>query len=128
MTTLNAADEEAELIQSRSVLEAIIGAPVLHFAPPGGRWSGRTRGALKRAGYVAVSSSRYGFNHAARETFAYSRLPVVRATPLHTFEAMVRADRNRLWTGYVRAAILGAARRVLGESVYGHARELGKGH
>jgi peptidoglycan/xylan/chitin deacetylase (PgdA/CDA1 family) len=128
MTTLDAAAEETELVRSRATLEAIIGEPVVHFAPPGGRWSDRTHRALERAGYVAVSSSRYGFNRADRATFAYCRLPVVRATSLPTFDAMVRTDRNRLWAGYARAGVLGAARRILGESVYGHARDLGRGH
>lgn len=126
MTTLGAADEELELVQSRARLEQLIGAPVLHFAPPGGRWSARTRDALRRAGYVAVSTSQYGFNasHAAR--FAYRRLPVMAATSMNTFEAMVDARRRRLWAGYARATVLGAARSVLGESNYGRARNLGK--
>jgi len=41
---------------------------------------------------------------------------------MHTFDAMVQADRNRLWPGYARAGVLGTARLILGESVYGHAR------
>ena len=126
MTTLSARDEEGELVQSRATLEHVIGHPVLHFAPPGGRWSGRTREALKRAGYVAVSTSRYGFNPSNSAKFAYCRLPVTRATSLSTFDAMVTATRHRLWKGYARAAVVGAARHVLGETSYGRARSLGK--
>jgi peptidoglycan/xylan/chitin deacetylase (PgdA/CDA1 family) len=122
MTSLNATEEETELVRSRELLEGLIGEPVLHFAPPGGRWSRRTRRALKSAGYVAVSSSRYGFNRSDKASFAYCRLPVVRATSLYTFDAMVRGDRNRLWPGYARAGVLGTARLVLGESAYGYAR------
>jgi peptidoglycan/xylan/chitin deacetylase (PgdA/CDA1 family) len=124
MTTLDAPTEENELVRSRELLEGLIGAPVVHFAPPGGRWSRRTRQALHRAGYVAVSSSRYGLNRADRASFSYSRLPVVRATSLPTFDAMVQADRTKLLPGYVRAGALGAARRFLGESVYAHARSV----
>ena len=127
MTTLDAVTEEAELVQSRELLEGIIGGPVDHFAPPGGRWSRRTEHALKRAGYVAVSSSRYGFNRCDKASFSYCRLPIVRATSMQTFDAMVRADRGRLWSGYARSGILGTARFLLGESVYGHARAWRKG-
>ena len=126
MTTLNAAEEESELVQSRELLEGLIGEPVLHFAPPGGRWSSRTRRALQKAGYVAVSSSRYGLNRADKASFSYCRLPVVRATPMDTFDAMVRAEAVKLWDGYLRAGVLGTARALLGESVYGHARNWGR--
>jgi peptidoglycan/xylan/chitin deacetylase (PgdA/CDA1 family) len=128
MTTLSAAEEEGELVRSRATLEALVGAPVEHFAPPGGRWSGRTRRALERTGYVAVSTSSFGFNSAGAASFAYRRLPVVRATSWELFEAMICADRRKLLPGYTRAAILSAARAVLGEGVYGRTRTLGKGH
>ena len=126
MTTLNATDEENELVQSRAALEQMTGHPVLHFAPPGGRWSGRTRAALERAGYVAVSTSRYGFNASNSAKFAYCRLPVTRATSMSGFDAMITATPHRLWMGYARAAVLGVARQVLGESTYGRARALGR--
>jgi peptidoglycan/xylan/chitin deacetylase (PgdA/CDA1 family) len=126
MTTLSAADERAELVESRATLEQLIGEPVVHFAPPGGRWSGRTRDALKQAGYVAVSTSRYGFNDANTPNFAYCRLPVVSTTSMDTFDAMVGANRRVLWKSYARAAVLGAVRSVLGETNYGRARALGK--
>jgi len=127
MTTLDAAAEEAELVKSRELLEGLIGEPILHFAPPGGRWSRRTRLALHKAGYVAVSSSRYGLNRSDKASFSYCRLPVVRATDMYTFDAMVQAVRNKLWYGYARAGVLSTARMILGESVYGHARSWRKG-
>lgn len=127
MTTLDAATEETELLRSRELLEGLVGEPVVHFAPPGGRWSSRTKKALQKTGYVAVSSSRYGLNRADKASFSYCRLPVVRATSLDTFDAMVRGERVKLWDGYARAAVLGTARAILGESVYGHARSWGKG-
>ncbi len=126
MTTLSAADERAELVESRAALEQLIGQPVVHFAPPGGRWSPRTRDALKQAGYVAVSTSRYGFNDTNTPKFAYCRLPVVRATSMDTFDALVGANRRVLWKSYVRAAALGAVRSALGETNYRRARSLGK--
>jgi peptidoglycan/xylan/chitin deacetylase (PgdA/CDA1 family) len=127
LTTLEPADEEAELVQSRRTLEELLGAPVTHFAPPGGRWSSRTREALRRAGYEAVSTSRYGFNPADSAKFAYCRLPVLGATSSGTFDAMVNRRRYRLLAGYARATAIAAARSVLGESGYGRARNAGGG-
>jgi peptidoglycan/xylan/chitin deacetylase (PgdA/CDA1 family) len=122
LTTLSARDEEDELRRSRELLESIVGAPVDHFAPPGGRWSSRTRRALRRLSYRAVSTSAFGYNPAARPAFAYRRLPVTRATSPGRFEAMVRGDRVRLFPGYARAASLAVARTLLGEAAYGRAR------
>jgi peptidoglycan/xylan/chitin deacetylase (PgdA/CDA1 family) len=127
LTALSASEEEAELLGSREFLETVVSAPVEHFAPPGGRWSSRTEQALRRAGYTAVATSRYGFNAAATPCFAYRRLPVVRSTGPGRFDAMVRAERGRLWSGYVRAGTLGLARHMLGEAAYRRARTVRAG-
>jgi peptidoglycan/xylan/chitin deacetylase (PgdA/CDA1 family) len=126
MTTLAAAEEQRELVESRRVLEQAVGATVNHFAPPGGRWSRRTRDALVRAGYVAVSTSRYGFNASGAARFDYCRLPVVATTTPGTFDAMVGARRGRLWKGYARAVVVGGMRSLLGEARYARARAMGK--
>jgi peptidoglycan/xylan/chitin deacetylase (PgdA/CDA1 family) len=128
LTTLPAAEEAAELRESRALLESITGAPVTHFAPPGGRWSSRTAEALRAAGYAAVSSSAFGFNDTRGARFAYRRLPVMRDTPDAIFDAMVLTRPARLWPAYARAGALGLARGVLGESLYGRARRLRPGN
>jgi len=127
MTALSAGDEARELHESKELLESIIGARVDHFAPPGGRWSPRTARALAAAGFVAVSTSKFGFNDAAGARFAYRRLPVVRSTGAARFDAMILGERRRLWSSYLRAEALGLARRVLGESGYGKARAMRPG-
>lgn len=127
MTTLDADAEMEELVRSRELLEGIVGEPVVHFAPPGGRWSERTEGALKKAGYQAISTSRYGVNGSRGSRFVYRRLPVVRATSMDAFDAMIRAERTGLWAGYLRAGVVGTARSLMGESTYGRVRSWRKG-
>jgi peptidoglycan/xylan/chitin deacetylase (PgdA/CDA1 family) len=122
LTRLSAAEEAAEVGRSRELLESLVGGPVDHFAPPGGRWSRRTARSLRLAGYAAVSTSTYGFNDAATPRFAYRRLPVTRSTRPGVFGAMVRAERRRLWPGYFRAGAVALARGVLGEGVYARVR------
>lgn len=122
LTTLDAAAEKDELARSRDLLAGVTGAPVDHFAPPGGRWSKRTAAALRDLGYVAVSSSVFGYNDAGRARFAYRRIPVVMATPLERFDAVCAGSRARVLPSYARAAVLGALRGVLGERGYARAR------
>ncbi|HET6348549.1 MAG TPA: hypothetical protein VFH88_05635, partial [Candidatus Krumholzibacteria bacterium] len=80
---------------------------------------------LRRAGYVAVSSSRYGCNHARGERFCYSRLPVVQSTSRAAFDAMISSDRVRLWKGYARAALVGTVRSVAGDGLFRVLRRAG---
>jgi len=122
LTTLSADEETEELERSRDLLTGAAGAPVDHFAPPGGRWSTRTAASLRRTGYRAVSTSVFGCNDCTGRRFAYRRMPVVRATTDTRLIAMVRGDRLRLVPGYLRAGSLGMARRVLGEAGYSRAR------
>jgi peptidoglycan/xylan/chitin deacetylase (PgdA/CDA1 family) len=122
LTTLSAREEEDEIARSRELLEGIVGGPVDFFAPPGGRWSKRTAGALKRRGYRAVATSAFGYNDAATPRFAYRRIPVVGATSRSRFEAVVAGRRWRLASGYARAVCVGLARRAVGEAALARLR------
>lgn len=48
-----AADYETQLVAPRAELEALVGAPVRHFAYPFGAWAPPDFGMLDRAGYVS---------------------------------------------------------------------------
>jgi peptidoglycan/xylan/chitin deacetylase (PgdA/CDA1 family) len=126
LTTLSPAEEEDELARSQQLLQGIVGAPVDHFAPPGGRWSKRTAATLRRLSYRAVSTSAFGYNDAAHARFAYRRIPIVEATTRARFDAIVAGDRARLLPSYLRAEVLGLARRALGEAAYARLRGYGQ--
>ncbi len=127
LTTLADADEREEIARSREMLESISGAPVDHFAPPGGRWSGRTARTLRELSFAAVSTSAFGYNDAARCRFAYRRIPVVLDTPEAQFDAIVAGMRTRLLSSYARSAAGRVVRGALGERVYGHLRRVASG-
>ena len=122
LTTLAPAEEEDELARSQQLLQEIVGAPVDHFAPPGGRWSKRTAATLRRLSYRAVSTSAFGYNDAAHARFAYRRIPVVEATASSRFDAILAGNRVRLLPSYLRARALGLARRAIGEAAYARLR------
>ncbi|MDH3197488.1 MAG: polysaccharide deacetylase family protein [Candidatus Krumholzibacteria bacterium] len=125
LTALAAAEEERELEESRDRLAAILGAPVDHFAPPGGRYSGRTLSALRRLGYRAVATSDFGFNPDAGARFVYRRIPVVESTGPERFRRILTRDAMALAPLYARAGLLRAARGLLGEARYRRLRAMG---
>ncbi len=122
LTTLSRGAEQDELSRSKELLERIVGVSVDHFAPPGGRWSKRTEGALRQLKYCAVSTSSFGYNDGATVKFAYRRIPVVDATTGAGFDAIVSGARLRLLPGYARAGAAGVARRLVGEARYARLR------
>lgn len=122
LTALDAGEERRELDESRRLLESIVPGPVDHFAPPGGRWSSRTRRTLRDLSYRAVSTSAFGYNAASGARFSYRRIPVVLATTRDRFDAVIDGARWRLLPSYARAAALSAVRGALGESAYARIR------
>ncbi len=122
LTTLDEAQERDEIAGARAELEAITGTRVDHFAPPGGRWSRRSRRLLREAGYVAVGTSAYGFNADRGARFAYRRIAVTRATTPREFEHVLAGRRAPLAARYARHALVGCARRALGERGYASLR------
>ena len=122
LTTLAGPGEETELARSKELLEGIVGATVDHFAPPGGRWSRRTAETLRRLSYRAVSTSEFGFNDAGRVKFAYRRVPITAGTTPERFDDIVSCARNKLASGYLRAASIGMVRNLMGENAYARLR------
>jgi peptidoglycan/xylan/chitin deacetylase (PgdA/CDA1 family) len=124
LTTLVEADERRELSQSKEQLAAITGKPVRFFAPPGGRYSGRTVRILKDLGYEAACTSRFGYNRFGTDLFALRRLPVALATGREAFVSLLERPLGFLVPAYLRATSLAVARRVVGEGAYGRLRSL----
>ena len=125
LTTLSPREEDDELARSQQLLQEIVMTAVDHFAPPGGRWSSRTAGALRRLSYRAVSTSQFGYNDASKAAFAYRRIPMVAATTAERFDTIASGSRWRLWPSYARATSVGMVRRALGESAYARMRGYG---
>lgn len=113
-------DEEhrRELQAPKALLETIIGAPVVVFAPPGGRYSQRTVEVLREANFEAMCTSRFGVNRPGTSPFALRRFPVTDATSPGMFHAMMVGATMPLLPHYVRSGTLHALRRVLGDSAY----------
>jgi len=125
LSTLTAAEETDELTRSRDLLEEITGSVVDHFSPPGGRYSRRTLMTLGRLGYRAIATSDFGFNACRGRRSVYRRIPVVAATTETVYGRIIGCRAGALWPVYLRHAVLGRARRVLGETMYSRVRRIG---
>lgn len=73
-----------ELAESRSALEAVIGAPVRSFAYPYGEWGERERAAVERAGYAFGIATARG-DSLDRDRYAIARRVVFPGTTAFGF-------------------------------------------
>jgi|SRR5579863_71433 len=122
LTDLDDDELRGELRSSKDHLEQLIGSPVVHLSCPNGRWSSRVAQFAKQAGYQTISTSRVDHNSSKTDLSNLARLAVMRDTSLEVFSRFVSG------TGLVRqqrkAAILGLAKRALGNSLYDKLRSM----
>lgn len=73
---LDDAQLAAELADSKTTLEDMVGAAVTSFAYPYGAWDARCAGAVARAGYAAACTTRTGWALRDRDPYRIRRLTV----------------------------------------------------
>lgn len=111
-----------EVQASKDRLEQIVGVPVVHLSCPNGRWSPRVAHFAREAGYQTISTSRIDRNSSHTDLSNLARFAVMRNTSGEEFCKLIcGADlvRHRR-----KAAILGLAKRALGNSFYDKLRSL----
>jgi peptidoglycan/xylan/chitin deacetylase (PgdA/CDA1 family) len=122
LTDLDDADLHEEVAGSKARLEEILGAPIAHFACPGGRVSGRVEQAVKEAGYRSLATSHVGRNGARTDPFRLTRVAMYRHTSLPHFARLCRGQ--GLLARQLPETLLGAAKTLLGNSAFDRARSL----
>ena len=76
LTELDDDSVSKELIQSKQLIEAQLGAECRHFAYPYGLMTEKTRELVRQAGFKTACSTRSGFNNAERDPFMLHRIEV----------------------------------------------------
>ncbi|HEX9669788.1 MAG TPA: polysaccharide deacetylase family protein [Thermoanaerobaculia bacterium] len=112
LTTCSPEELEAETAGSRRDLAAALGAPILTFSYPYGRWNERARAAVRTAGYeAAVSIEGHGPAGVREDELSWPRSFL---TPGESrFELLLKASgRYRLWKRLPRLGVLAALRRA----------------
>jgi peptidoglycan/xylan/chitin deacetylase (PgdA/CDA1 family) len=80
----------AEVRDSKSRLEDLVGRPVAHFAYPYGDYTAAVRDSVMEAGYAAACSTRWGRFHASRRLFALRRVEIRGQDSLLQFATKLR--------------------------------------
>src|SRR5947209_6634870 len=75
-----------QVVESKRVLEGLVGHPVVDFAYPSGRYDAETVEALVKAGYdTAVTTADYPVAHSLQNRYTWSRVRVTGGEPLPAF-------------------------------------------
>lgn len=85
---------EEELLQSRMVLEDMLGREVRYFAYPFGLLNDPIRDAAARTGYMAACSTRSGFNTPGVDRYALRRIEVFGNDKLWQFKQKLKFGAN----------------------------------
>lgn len=117
---LDEAGLRAEIASSKERLEEITGRRVEHFSCPGGRRTRRAAEIARASGYRTLATSSPGVNTSATDPFNLRRVAVMRGTSAEKFLRLCRAE--GLMRRRAQEAVLAAAKRVMGNTVYERVR------
>lgn len=124
LSDLSDAALDEELARSRDALDGVLGrsAGTLHMSLPGGRADRRVVAAVKRAGFGSLSTSEVGLNSAPPDLFGVRRTMVLGGWGLGTLRRAAAGDPRFYLPLRGRQALLGAAKRALGNQAYDRLR------
>jgi peptidoglycan/xylan/chitin deacetylase (PgdA/CDA1 family) len=105
-----------EIVDAGKKLEDMTGGRVQHFSCPGGRFDHRTPDLAREAGYLSMATSRSHANSPATNPYLLGRVAIMRDTSSTTFSRLCSG--TGLWKTRLGESARGAARRVLGNSLY----------
>jgi len=121
-----------ELVQSRDALARLLGPRgpdaatdadrPLHMSLPGGRADRRVIAAARRAGYASLCTSAIGLNPTPLDPFGVRRMMVLSGWSTDLLRRVIDGDRRLYLELQGRQALLGAAKRALGNKLYDRLR------
>lgn len=116
LSDLPEADVKAELNDSKQVLDACIGLPIVSMSYPGGRMDQRTQAIAQVSGYRSICSSVPRFHQQASEQTLIHRFPVTADVTLARFESLLHS--RGLNALRFRHSLLATTKGLLGNNLY----------
>lgn len=126
LSDLDDAALEQELAGSREALEHLLGKPVRHMSLPGGRTDPRVSATARRLGYRSLCTSQVGCHEARDPLMAIPRLMVQRGFGDRLFLGLAGGRPLAIAALAGRQALLGGAKRLLGNRAYDQLRGLAR--
>jgi len=120
LSDLDEAGLHREIVDSKVMLEDIIGKPVEHFSCPGGRYDSRAITVAKKAGYRSVANSNPRANSPSTDRFALGRVAITRDLSTAAFQKLCSGQ--MLWMLGLRVGLRDSAKRLLGNTAYDRVR------
>ncbi len=113
-------DLRREIVDSGKQIEDIIGSKIQHFSCPGGRYDARAVTVARDAGYRSLATSRARINSSSTNPFSLGRVAIQRGMRTDIFERVCTGE--ALWKMRFAESLRGAARTLLGNSLYDRLR------
>jgi peptidoglycan/xylan/chitin deacetylase (PgdA/CDA1 family) len=109
-----------EVIDAGRKLEDMIGAKIEHFSCPGGRYDHRPLQLVRETAYRSLATSQSHANFPATNPYLLGRVAIMRDTSDATFSRVCSGA--GLWKTRMTESARGAARKLLGNSLYDRLR------
>jgi peptidoglycan/xylan/chitin deacetylase (PgdA/CDA1 family) len=113
---------DCEISGAKTALEQMIGAAVLHFSCPGGRYDSRTIKTGKAAGFRNLATSVPRANTSSADVYSLGRVAMTRGLPEASFKAICHGD--GLWKLQLSGRIRNSAMAIFGNRAYDRLRSL----
>jgi peptidoglycan/xylan/chitin deacetylase (PgdA/CDA1 family) len=121
LSDLNDVQLKSEIVDSKNLLEQLLGKKVEHFSCPGGRVNARAVQMVKAAGYRTLAHSMPQTNSPQTDRFSLGRVAITRGMGKQFFRDVCQG--RGLWKLALGGAVRDGAKRILGNRTYDRIRE-----
>jgi peptidoglycan/xylan/chitin deacetylase (PgdA/CDA1 family) len=118
LSTLSEKELRSELVESKTVLEDLIGKDISLLSLPGGYHSSEVIEMARDAGYKAIFTSRFDWNTEETDPFELRRMSLRYSDSLSYFISLIKMDPGVYFKKRVKGSFLNLLKAVMGPNNY----------
>ena len=118
LSTLNDDKLKSELLDSKKMLEEIIGKEINLLSLPGGYFSSKVKTIAKEAGYRGICTSEFGWNENMADPFKLKRVSLRSDEFFPDFVSLANIDKRLYAKKKLKYKLLGVLKTILGANNY----------